>query len=406
MKKIGTGIKYKAFTVEEFLQDDFFIRSITHPNTESDQFWEKLIHEGNLNLHEYHSARNFILSIQVQSETLSNDEKQVIWKRVQSDNSLYIKRKSKQKYLRRIFVASSGIAAAIAILVLWNVFPRTETPDELAAQSTTIESIAAPDEPVTEIQLVVNNDKTIVIEGEEAEITYSDEKVTVANEHRASKSETLPPAAVFNQLIVPFGKRSTLTLADGSKIWLNAGTRVVYPAVFAKDKREIFVDGEIFADITYNENWPFVVKTKNLSAEVLGTSFDVNAYESDDEKSIVLVSGKLQVNMEQGNTILVPNQMLLHNNDNTFHVATVNPVGYTAWKEGRLQYQSEDLSIILKRLSRYYGREIECSSAVSGLKCSGKLLLRDDLQTVLNCIALTAPIDIRNENEKYVITYK
>jgi hypothetical protein len=397
-------IKYKTFTVEEFLQDDFFVHSIRHPGAESDRFWEKMIHEGHLNLHEYHAARHFMLSIQVQqpeSATLSNNEKQIIWERIQSANTLNIKRKR----LQRIFVACSGFAAAIAILVLLNVFLRMETPNPLTAQSISIESVTAPDEPVTEIQLVVNDDKTIVIEGTDVKIAYNNGKISIENERRASKSETLPSAVVFNQLIVPFSKRSTLTLSDGSKIWLNAGTRVVYPSVFTKDKREIYVDGEIFADVAHNENWPFVVKTKKLSAEVLGTSFNVNAYESDHEISIVLVSGKLQVNTERGNTILVPNQMLSQSEDN-FQVSHVDVYDYTAWKDGMLQYHSESLEIILKRLSRYYGREIECSSAASGLKCSGKLLLRSDLQAVLNCIALTAPIGIQTEKEKYIITYK
>ncbi len=82
----------------------------------------------------------------------------------------------------------------------------------------------------------------------------------------------------FNQLIVPNGKRSTLALEDGTKMWINAGSRVIYPNKFKKNKREIYVDGEVYMEVARDEERPFVVKTNMLDVQVLGTSFNVMAY--------------------------------------------------------------------------------------------------------------------------------
>jgi ferric-dicitrate binding protein FerR (iron transport regulator) len=193
-------------------------------------------------------------------------------------------------------------------------------------------------------------------------------------------------------LIVPQGKRSLLTLSDGSKIWLNARTRVVYPTTFDETKREIFVDGEAFLEVFHNEKCPFIVKTKELQLEVLGTSFNIMAYEKDTVQSIVLVSGSVKINSKnKKETILTPSEMYSCTNGMS-EVKTVNVTDYISWKSGVYQYKNEYLSVILQRLSRYFGQDISYSPEVARLKCSGKLDMKDSLSLVLNGISKTAPI--------------
>lgn len=76
-------------------------------------------------------------------------------------------------------------------------------------------------------------------------------------------------------MVIPRGKRSVLTFSDGSKVWVNAGTRVIYPTEFEKDKREIYVDGEIYIEVARDEERPFYVRTKDMNVRVLGTKFNV-----------------------------------------------------------------------------------------------------------------------------------
>ena len=396
------GSKYAAFTTEDFLQDDDFIISITKPTAESEMHWEQLLDEERIDRQAYNMARNFIYSMKIQSEILSEQEKRDIWKSVSVSN-LNALHKRNSRYLKVIRLLA-GVAAVLTIVVVLNFILKEKNKPLM----TTIETFVASQTPITDIQLIIDSDKTLSITGKEANVVYNDEKVVVEDKKGNVQSEELKTVEqlTFNQLIVPYGKRSTLTLIDGSKLWVNAGSRVVYPSSFSKNMREIYVDGEIFAEIVHNEDWPFVVKTKTLIAEVLGTSFDIKTYEKDSLKTIVLVSGSLKINMKNGNAILFPNQMLSHDNNNVFQVTNVNPTEYTSWKDGVLYYESENLEIIMDRLSHYFGQIIVCSPQVGALKCSGQLSLIDDLQTILNSIVQTAPVTYRFENGKYIITHK
>ena len=90
--------------------------------------------------------------------------------------------------------------------------------------------------------------------------------------------------------------RSSLTFSDGTKIWVNSGSKVIYPVSFEKKKREIYVEGEVYLDVTHDTSWPFVVRTQQVDVKVLGTSFNVSAYKDDSNMQVTLVEGKVEVN--------------------------------------------------------------------------------------------------------------
>jgi ferric-dicitrate binding protein FerR (iron transport regulator) len=178
--------------------------------------------------------------------------------------------------------------------------------------------------------------------------------------------------------------------------------------VFDRKQREIYVDGEVYLEVSRDENCPFVVKTNKISIEVLGTSFNVMAYENDSIRNIVLVSGAVKIHSESGkeDAILAPSEMYLYSNDTRPEIKSVDVENHIAWKSGIYRYESESLDRILKRLSRYYGENILYSPQVAHLKCSGKLDLKDDLQLVLKGISRTAPVFCHYDGEQYTVTNK
>ena len=112
-------------------------------------------------------------------------------------------------------------------------------------------------------------------------------------------------------MIIPKGKRTRLTLADGTHLWANSGTRVVYPSHFEKNHREIYVEGEVYLDVFRNEDAPFIVRTKDFQIQVLGTSFNVSAYPSEGVSSVVLVEGSVNVKNQQKEQVkLAPGQLV------------------------------------------------------------------------------------------------
>jgi ferric-dicitrate binding protein FerR (iron transport regulator) len=214
-------------------------------------------------------------------------------------------------------------------------------------------------------------------------------------------------SAEFHQLLVPWGKRSMITFGDGSRIWVNAGTQVTYPVVFDRKKREIYVDGEIYAEVSPDHTRPFIVKTKKIDVEVLGTAFNLSAYEKDSVQNIVLVSGSVKIhNADRKNKIVLePNEMYSYGNGISL-VQIVNVGEYISWKSGIYQYRSECLETIMKHLSHYYGCSIVCSPRASQLKFSGKLDIKDKLDVILEGISQTSPITYRYDKGVYIITNK
>jgi hypothetical protein len=386
--------------LEELLEDDGFIAFRTHPDDEGEAYWSEALEEGRVDRREFELAGYFIRSVQVRPEPVRQEEIDSLWEDIEIANKRNL-RKKKSGALRYVG-AVSGVA--VLFLFLLNYFGLGDVPAEWPASG--VEHVKAPDAPATNIQLVLSGDETLYLEGKEIEIAYNEEGIAINNERTAlhNRQATTAQARVFNQLIVPWGKRSMLSFPEGSRMWVNAGTRVVYPAVFDKDRREIYVDGEVYLEVSPDKNRPFVVKTEKLEVEVLGTSFDIMAYEKDSVQNIVLVSGKVKIHSAHAKeTILAPSEIYSYSNGRP-EIKSVDVENYITWKSGIYQYESETLERILKRLSRYYGKEIICSPQVARLKCSGKLDLKDELQAVLNGIAQTAPVVCYYNGDQYIVT--
>ncbi|MDR1644614.1 MAG: FecR domain-containing protein [Tannerellaceae bacterium] len=398
--------EYRPYGVEDLLQDKRFISSVTHPTHESDDYWNKALREGIANERDYELAHYFILSVQVRPEPLQHNEIDNLWEDIEIKNKQNLRKR--QKRFRLYFSVLFGATAILAGLLIYNNVAQRPV---AGIYSSGIEHIKAPAVAPTDIQLVLAGDEMLSLEGKEAEITYREEGIAINNHETDLRN---PPAdagqtVVFNQLIVPLGKRSMLTFAEGSRMWVNAGSRVVYPAVFDKKQREIYVDGEVFLEVATNPDCPFVVRTATLNVEALGTSFNVMAYAGDTVQNVVLVSGSVKVRSGSGTedgTLLAPNEMYRYDASGPSQVQSVNIENYIAWKSGAYQYESESLDVILKRLSRYYGKDILCDPHVARLRCSGKLDLKDDLDRVLKGISRTAPVICRYDGKHYTVTNK
>jgi len=402
MKENDTKKGYDGYSAEDLLQDDFFIASMTNPTKESENYWSKALEDGELSIDSYLFARYFVESMRVRSETLCDDEKEDMLMNIEKRANTY---RRKRRLMFRLYFS---VASSVVVLIVagWLSLNLRRNVDEVSL--TKIEDVKLPDHSAENIQLVLSGDESVSLEGEEAEITYKDGEIEINNEKKDIQKPARKDVEIaYNQLIVPHGKRSSLTLSDGTRIWVNTATRVIYPVVFDKKQREIYVDGEVFLDVAHDDKVPFIIKTKTFSAEVLGTSFNVTAYETDTLKHLVLVNGKVRIHIpetEQDIT-LSPNEMMTLEGLST-NVQTVNTEYYTSWKVGVYQYEQESLRNILRRLSRYYGQEIVCDPKVASLSCSGKLDLKDDLAEVLRGISMTAPVSYKYIYETHTITNK
>lgn len=196
----------------------------------------------------------------------------------------------------------------------------------------------------------------------------------------------------FCQLIVPKGHRAEITFADGTHLWANSNTRVVYPMEFKGETREIYVSGEIYIDVAPDKAHPFLVKNRDFNVEVLGTSFNVMAYDGRPSR-VVLVSGKVGLsNASKEKVTMQPGQLVDIDGKTMSAPRSVDVTSYVSWKENMLIYSDKPLAEVFDRLNVCYGREFVLSPDVADIKVTGKLYLKEDIDAVLRSIEFSAPL--------------
>ena len=169
------------------------------------------------------------------------------------------------------------------------------------------------------------------------------------------------------QTSVPLGSRSKVTLADGSVVWLNAGSSLSYNKDFSEKSRDVYLTGEAYFEVTPDSLKPFIVNSDNLSVKVLGTTFDVRAYQDEELVNVVLRTGKVDValNNEPDTKIirLQPNEKLSYNKiDNELKKTTVNADDVCDWVNGKMKFTKIPFGILARDFERKYNIKIVIES--------------------------------------------
>ena len=330
-----------------------------------------------------------------------------IWSKTKAkmaDNSLQVESAgNKIKRVHWLRVVGYGVAASIAILIgVAYFYQNNEKRIDLASIAANLQSKVAQDS-LTDVTLVVSNDRKIALNNN-AKIVYS------ANGQVSVNSDQLKEANVenaFNQIIVPKGKRSQIVLADNSKIWINSGSKVIYPRSFEGKYREIYVEGEIYLKVAHNEDMPFIVNTSGFEVRVLGTSFNVTAYRGSTKASIVLVEGAVDVKDQTNRHIKMnPNERVELDQAVILGKKKVNVYDYISWVDGIWTLNGESLKEVVQRLEDYYGQTIILSDPSIGNELMyGKLFLNNNLNEIMKSIASILPLKYTMKENRFYIEY-
>ncbi len=323
---------------------------------------------------------------------LSEKDKSFLRNRIYSSIHSYKRRK------RAVFftvAASAAIAITFISISFFNASDSVSDIEKFAkTQSGNVSS--------QDVQLLLNDNQNISIPDKNAIISYSNsgEEVNIGKSNRIEQKGTSSTEPIFNTLIVPFGKRSEIVLSDGSKVWLNSGSKLIFPAKFASEKREVYLEGEAIFEVNHNRNKPFFVKSKNHKIEVLGTVFNVSNYDDDSAIYTVLKSGSVQINYgsnklftSEKNIRIKPGVMLTYNKE-TFDVqqANVDVEHYFSWRDGIFIFKNAPLQDIMKKISRYYNIDILITDSTRANESfSGHLDVNRSIESVLETIKATEP---------------
>lgn len=187
---------------------------------------------------------------------------------------------------------------------------------------------------------------------------HSGGKIRYDRETGESMGQT-DPTPLYNTIKIPTGGEFTLELVDGTTVWLNSETTLRYPVNFTGVSREVWLDGEAYFEVVHDESHPFIVRTvKDVSVQVLGTSFNVRAYGDEENVEAVLEEGLVRLSADTANVMLIPGMMGIYNQVSGMRSKTVDTELYTAWHRGYFIFQDETLEFILDRLSRWYGMKV------------------------------------------------
>lgn len=214
----------------------------------------------------------------------------------------------------------------------------------------------------------------------------------------------------YHTLTVPRGiKMVQVMLADGSLVWLNTASSLKYPTTFTGHERTVELTGEAYFEVKHDAGRPFAVRTKNITVNVLGTGFNVSAYEDDDQSNVVLVKGSVALSAK-GHAGLLQKQ-LVPGNMASFHagaeriaVATVNTDEYVSWRKGYLIFRQTPLEQIVKRVSRYYDVRINTHDLANNDETfSGRLDFQNSIEDVMNLVCLGTSYIYLPKEQKLVL---
>ncbi|MDN3667188.1 FecR family protein [Algibacter miyuki] len=355
-------------TVKDFLENDYFMLLMLIKDDETKKYWELYLDKHPGDRANFEAAKVEFSNVKFNSERLSSDNRELLHQRI-FENSNKVVRTHK---LRKFYYVAAACALIFVFLGIYS------TSDELEVQQIIVEKATTD----TSIQLITK-DKTFSLPNNEV-LTVSETGITNAEgENLETNTENS-----FNTLKVPFGKRSELVLADGSKLWVNSGSTVRFPSKFNTDNRTIHVEGEIYIEVFKDKTKPFKVETSRFDVNVYGTTFDVKAYENSNDQRVVLVEGSVGVstidNMEAD---MVPNESLDISSSQLVK-KNVDTEMYTSWKNGYLIFDDTPIESILLELSRYYNVSFSnVENDLKGESCTGKIYLSSNLEDVLETLS-------------------
>ena len=203
-----------------------------------------------------------------------------------------------------------------------------------------------------------------------------------------------------NELIVPRGGEYQIVLADGTRVWLNSATKLIFPQNFTGKERRVMLSGEAFFDVARDESKPFIVETSRMDVKVLGTRFNVNAYTDNEVVSTTLVDGSVEVaSGTQKPITLVPGEQA-YGEAGELEKREVNIRLYTSWIDGRFMFNNVELEEIAKQISRWYDVEVVFENEdLRQLEFSGNLDRYEDIGKFFKLFELGANVEFAIGNK-------
>ena len=266
---------------------------------------------------------------------------------------------------------------------------------------------------ISEPVLLQNNQKYIALGAES--FSLNEQKGIVKNNHTdrllsyhqedASRGFSFGKKRAENRLLVPQGQTYKLALADGTNVMLNAESELTFPSEFDTDRREVFLKGEAFFQVTHNEKAPFIVHTDQLDVQVLGTTFNVSGYNNENMLKVTLVEGSIRIHQQGDSVKIRPNEQYNYNkNTREKRVQTVDTELFTSWVNDEYIFKDTTLDEIFNRINHWYMFDVTYESPSLKEKRFFLTIGRDaSLDQIIQIINSTEEVCIEKKDNHIVV---
>ncbi|MBB6270273.1 ferric-dicitrate binding protein FerR (iron transport regulator) [Pedobacter cryoconitis] len=212
-------------------------------------------------------------------------------------------------------------------------------------------------------------------------------------------------AAKYNTISTPRGGQYQLLLADGTKIWLNANSSLTFPTAFPGDSRRVSLQGEAYFEVAKDKSKAFFVKTGQTEIRVLGTHFNIMAYEDENYQHTTLLEGSVEISKGIEKSLLKPGQQArTAASSSLIRIRDIeNPEGVIAWKNGYFQFEKSDLHSLMRQISRWYATDVLYQGEIPRKEYSGKIPRTVNVKTLIEMLSYSG-IHCRVENNKIIVS--
>lgn len=386
-------------TPVRYLTDEKFIAWMLCPTDELNNYWRQFLEAHPEERGDLSKAEELFRKFKLSTYHLDEAARERAVSRLEESLRLY----HRKRKMRRIFITAAGSVAALLLLfmLLQDLIIKSERFSEIP-----MDYYVGSELESKEIQLYTGNQKNTFEENIDVTIR-NDQLIQVNKEKSSDADEITTDRNSINRLVVPHGKRSKVLLPDGTQIWLNAGSTLIFPTTFSGKTREVKLQGEMYAEVAHDPKRPFLVETDQLEIKVYGTRFNLSAY-ADANPWVVLVEGSVGIKADGGREMkLQPNERIVRDENGTLDKTKVDVSCFVSWKDGYLTYRETPIPEVLRQIERYYNLSFNLDDNVSlqNITCSGKIILSDNLDNVLTALTLISDTRYQREN-KSIYIYK
>jgi len=209
----------------------------------------------------------------------------------------------------------------------------------------------------------------------------------------------------INTVSVPKGGQYQLLLPDGSKVWLNAASSISFPAAFTGKERNVKLTGEAYFEVAHNKDMPFIVTVNQMKVQVLGTHFNIMAYDDEGSFRTTLLEGSVRLSNGTSQTLLKPGQQgILNRGMGQLAVANVNTADAVAWKNGYFIFDHEDIKQVMRKISRWYDVDIDYDKEIPDDRFAGSVNRFVNVSKVLGMLEMTGQVHFKINGRRITVT--